>query len=274
MRAARRRQCVNDASPLFLLHGLGMSPRVWDPVLARLQARHDVSAPTLLGHRGRAPVASHPAVVSDLVDDVERMLDARKIARAHVAGNSLGGWVAIELARRGRALSVCALSPAGSWHAGTTEQTFGVRKIARSHRAARFGRVAGISLALRWAVVRRLVLRDVVEHGDRFSANEVIEAIDDLLGCDVMHDFLSTREQLAPLDPLPCPVTLAWSDLDAILPIGVNGIVAGERIPGATFTVLPGTGHVPMIDDAEAVASVILETTHAGAGHHARDATT
>jgi pimeloyl-ACP methyl ester carboxylesterase len=238
-----------------------MSARVWDPLRARLEPHHDVVVHTLLGHRGGAPASNRPALVDDLVDDVERMLDAVGIERPHVAGNSLGGWVAIELARRGRALSVCALSPAGTWHAGTAEQTAGVRKIRRALRAARFGRACGLSLATRSRVVRRFVLRDVAEHGDRLSAAQAIAGIDDLLGCEVIDDILSSAQELAPLDPLPCPTTLAWSGNDRILPLAVNGRLARVRVPRARFVVLPGVGHVPMIDDPEQVLAVIRQTT-------------
>jgi pimeloyl-ACP methyl ester carboxylesterase len=202
-------------------------------------------------------------VVDDLVDDVERMLDTIGIERSHVVGNSLGGWVAIELARRGRALSVCALSPAGSWHAGTAEQALGVHKIRKSLRAARFGRACGISFAMRSGVVRRFVFRDVAEHGDQLSAAQAVTALDDLLGCEVIDDILSTNEEIAPLDPLPCPVTLAWSGNDAILPLAVNGALARVRLPEARFVVLSGVGHVPMIDDPDQVLAVILQTADA-----------
>ena len=76
-----------------------------------------------------------------------------------------------------------------------------------------------------------------------------------------MDDILSTNEEIAPLDPLPCPVTLAWSGTDAILPPAVNGEVARKRLPEARFVVLPGVGHVPMIDDPERVVEVMLQTT-------------
>ena len=252
---------TDGATPLLLLHGLGMSARVWDPLRARLEPHHDVVAHTILGHRGGSPASSRPVLVDDLVDDVERMLDTVGIGRPHVAGNSLGGWVAIELARRGRALSVCALSPAGSWHAGTAEQAAGARKLRTALRTARLGRPWGMSLAMRSGLVRRFVFRDVAEHGERLSAAQAIDAIDDLLGCTIIDDILSSNEEIAPLDALPCPVTLAWSGNDAILPRAVNGEVARTRIPEARFVVLPGVGHVPMIDDPERVLAVILQTT-------------
>ena len=245
---------------LVLLHGLGMSPRVWDAVRPLLGPRHHLVTPALLGHRGGAAPSRRPTTVRDLVDDAERVLDARGLERPHVAGNSLGGWVAIELARRGRARTVCALSPAGSWTARTSEQTDGARKIRRNIRMARLGRGLPMSLLLRSARVRHLVLRDVAVRGEHLTAAQTHEALRDLLGCSIADDVLSTAEEIAPLDPLPCPVTLAWSSHDAVLPVAVNGVVARARLPQARFVVLPGAGHVPMIDDPGAVARTIRQT--------------
>ena len=198
--------------------------------------------------------------VGHLVDDAERLLDEHGIERAHIAGNSLGGWMAIELARRGRAQSVCALSPAGSWTAGTAEQTAGVRRIRRMRRLAGAGPAVAL---MRFAAVRRLALRDVAERGDRLSAAQAMDGARDLLGCVIADELLATGEQIEPLDPLPCPITLAWAADDAILPLAVNGAIARARLPQARFVVLPGAGHVPMIDDPGGVARVILQTTAA-----------
>jgi pimeloyl-ACP methyl ester carboxylesterase len=63
-------------------------------------------------------VQRHPATVSDLVDAAERYLDERGLERPHLAGHSLGGQMAIELARRGRAATVCALAPGGLFPVG------------------------------------------------------------------------------------------------------------------------------------------------------------
>jgi pimeloyl-ACP methyl ester carboxylesterase len=175
--------------------------------------------------------------------------------------------MAIELARRGRALTAGALSPAGSWTAGTAEQTTGARKIHRAMWIARLGLALPTPLLLRSATLRRLTLRDVAEHGDNLTAAQVLEATRDLLDCAIAADILTTDEEIAPLDPLPCPITLAWSGYDALLPPGVNGKVARARLPQARFVLLAGVGHVPMIDDPDSVARTILETTHARAGH-------
>jgi pimeloyl-ACP methyl ester carboxylesterase len=71
------------------------------------------------------------------------------------------------------------------------------------------------------------------------------------------------EEQIAPLDPLPCPITLAWSEKDAMLPVASYGPNARKRLPQATFEILPDVGHDPMMDDPSLVAHTILACTGA-----------
>jgi pimeloyl-ACP methyl ester carboxylesterase len=254
---------------LVLLHPLGMSARVWDAVTPWLEPHLDVVALTALGHRGGVAATQRPVAVRELVDHTERALDALGLDRPHIAGNSLGGWMAIELARRGRARTVCALSPAGTWTARTAEQTDSVRKLRRAIRTARLGRALPMSVLLRSATARRMVLRDAANHGEHLTATQALEATRDLLACTVADDLLTTSEELAPLDPPPCPITIAWSGDDALLPVDINGAIARHRVPHARFEVLAGLGHVPMIDDPHKVARTILQATEAGRELHA-----
>ncbi len=85
---------------------------MWDPVLPYLRD-HDVRVPVLPGHAGGPPYTGDVAAwLDDLVDEP-----------VHVVGNSLGGWLALALAERGKALSVVALAPAGGTdHAGVLER--------------------------------------------------------------------------------------------------------------------------------------------------------
>lgn len=101
----------------MLLHGFTDTWRTWELVLPELERHHDVLAVTLLGHAGGPPLNG---AVTDaaLADSVERAMDDAGFATAHVAGNSLGGYVALQLAARGRADSVVALAPAGGWAVG------------------------------------------------------------------------------------------------------------------------------------------------------------
>ncbi|MBF6543769.1 alpha/beta fold hydrolase [Nocardia brasiliensis] len=251
---------ASTKSPLVLLHGVTMSARVWDEVIPLVTPHHEVFALTALGHRGGPPARRRPATVADLVDGAERMLYEFGLHRPHLAGNSLGGWMAIELARRGRAASVCALSPAGFWAAGTHAQSAGVTKLRRLAALTRLTRAVQPA-AFQMPLVRRLGMRDIACRADRLTPSAAVQTARDLLDCAVTDDLLGTGEQIAPLDPLPCPVTLAWSSRDAILPPEVNGEIARERLPQADFELLTAVGHVPMIDDPALVARTILATT-------------
>src|SRR4051812_36466030 len=111
-----RLQRTMDDTPIVLLHGATSSPRIWQPVVAALGDRHTVLTPTLAGHLGGPPLRLGPgSVVERIAEDMCEQLDAAGVGSAHLVGNSLGGWIALELARRGRARSVLAFSPAGGW---------------------------------------------------------------------------------------------------------------------------------------------------------------
>src|ERR671915_2498315 len=103
--------------PLVLVHGIGHTWRGWKPMLPPLEQSFDVLAVDLPGF-GRSP--SMPpgtdAAPEALADAVERAMDDAGFERAVLCGNSLGGWIALELARRSRASSVVAISPAGLQH--------------------------------------------------------------------------------------------------------------------------------------------------------------
>jgi pimeloyl-ACP methyl ester carboxylesterase len=169
--------------------------------------------------------------------------------------------MAIELARRGRAATVCALAPAGFWSAGDSAQSQVNNQVRKFVALGGFARPVRpvAALVMKSATVRRLGLRIGACHADRITAAQGLELLDDIIGCTVnVDDLIGSGEQIAPLDPLPCPVTIAWSENDAVIPVA-----ARERVPQASFTILPGVGHGPMIDDPELVARTILRVTGA-----------
>lgn len=258
----------SDKPPLVLLHPFLLSSVVWQEVAPLLSTTHQVFTPSLLGHSGGPPVERRPATIWDVIDAAEAYLDDNGLQRPHLAGNSMGGFVAIELARRGRAATVCALSPAGFWTAGRgpTAHARGAGKIRRLAVVCRLAALAGPvgPLMFKPAVVRRLSLRflNSARHGDRLPADQLFALNRVVAECSVDREVLSTAaEQAAPLDPLPCPITLAWSGEDAIFPVKTYGEETRQRLPAARFEILPDVGHVPMFDDPELVARTIRSAT-------------
>jgi pimeloyl-ACP methyl ester carboxylesterase len=253
-----------EGTPLVLLHGVLGSETMWQRVVPLLAPHHDTIALTALGHHGGNAATRRPARFEHVIDDAERLLDRLGFAKAHLAGNSMGGWVALELARRGRALSVCALSPAGCWPGGGdgTHASHAVQGLRATIRLTRRGRWT-LPVAARIGALRQWIMRLNALHGDRLTAAELVKLADDVLGCAIGEDLLSTDEALGSLDPLPCPVTIAWSAADRVLPLASNGAKAKELVPGARFLVLDDVGHVPMLDAPALVASTILESAGA-----------
>ena len=252
-----------SGEPLVLLHGVAESERVWSRVVPLLAQHHDTIALTAVGHRG-GPARAGRVSVATVVDETERELDALGLQRPHLAGNSMGGWVALELARRGRASSVCAMSPAGCWQSIESHERRPTRRLSSGAHIVRMTRFV-LPWMMRSPRLRRLVMRDNVEHGERLTPDEIISLVDDLLACTALEDLLRTDERLAPLDPLPCPVVLAWSACDRIFPPAINGVLARELIPAAQYVELPGVGHMPNIDDPSLVAATLLRATRLAA---------
>jgi pimeloyl-ACP methyl ester carboxylesterase len=252
---------AGQGSPLILLHGANMSWRAWRPVLPFLTARHDVFVPTMAGHRG-GPILD---VESDhgmtaVVDSLCDQLDQAGIETAHVAGNSLGGWAALELARRGRARSVTAISPAGAWR--SRRDLMRLLVMFRMARAA-MGTPPLRALAAN-PVLRAAWLGRVVEHPGRVSTEDLAGMVEDAVACKALCGALSGRVQLHMLEPLDvavCPIRVAWAERDRTIPYHRYGHPMRARIPGAEFITLPGVGHVPMSDDPRLVARTILEMT-------------
>lgn len=252
---------------VVLMHGILMSGNAWQEVAALLADRHQVYQPTALGHRGGPRAHRRPVTVGDLVDATERYLDEHGLERPHLVGLSLGGWMAFELARRGRAATVCVLAPAGFWSFGDSAQTHVKKQV---HKFVTMGRIArpvrpAVALTTKSATVRRLGFREAARRADRITPGQCVDLVDDIIGCTIdVDDLIRSEQQIEPLDPLPCPVTIAWSGNDAIIPVAACDEIARTRIPRASFTTLPGVGHLPMIDDPALVARTILDVTGAG----------
>jgi len=246
-------------APIVLLHGATSSARVWDPLLPTLSPKFTVFAPNLAGHRGgpQLPNGSR-AVVDRIVDATCRQLDEAAIDTAHLVGNSLGGWVALELARRGRALSVLALSPAGAWRSHRD-----LRRLLVLFRAGgAIGRAKHMPNLLARKRMRRILLLLMAEHADRMTPAQVAAAFEDISGCTALPEILDGARDNGPIKPVSdvgCRVRIAWGLRDRMLPFMRYGAPMLAAVPDAEFKLIPAVGHVPMIDDPALVANVILD---------------
>jgi pimeloyl-ACP methyl ester carboxylesterase len=246
---------TGSGEPLLLLHGLGMSRTTWDPVLPALAARFDVLAVDLPGF-GASPalpagVEPHPAALAAAVAE---FLDGLGIAHPHVAGNSLGGWIALELARLRPLASVTLLSPAGLWR-GSTPRYQRITLRASRELSRHGGR------PLRWLVGhplgRVLVLGQSHGRPARMSAERARGVLDDMAAGDAFDAvFAATRHRHYVAGPVhDAAVTVAFGSRDHVLLRDSRHL---DELPeGTHVAALPGCGHVPMSDDPAAVVAVI-----------------
>lgn len=246
---------AGTGEPLLLLHGGTSSWHCWNTVAPLLIDSYDVFAPTLPGHAG-IPDLPRPYTIAAAVDWLEKSMDEAEFDSAHIAGNSLGGWLAMELARRGRARSVVAFSPAGAW--STTETR--VPAIFRAMRTRQRLGYPLLPLIMRVPALRRNAMRTVCEHGDRVTARDAVSAARNALRCTIIDDIpgvIATAYE--PYGPLDLPVLIAWSGSDRLIPY--DRYAAGWRrsAPSATWRILPDVGHVPMYDDPDLIAATIRE---------------
>lgn len=238
----------------MLLHGLGSESCVWDPVLDLLAADRDVITIDLPGF-GRSPRLPDGTVPSPraLAHAVGATLEQLDVGPAHLAGNSLGAWVALELAREGGARTVTGLCPAGLWGpprvGATTPGAHG-----RAHRTARRLRPL-IPLALAVPRIRHLVLSPFVAHPERVpyrAAWRMISSYARATAYEATSVAMRT-DHLRDQHEIDVPVTLAFGERDRLIrPVR-------SRMPHVRQVVLPGCGHVPMWDDTALVAEVLLE---------------
>ena len=253
-----------NGEQMLLLHGVWESWHSFSPVLAALSAEHDVLAPTLPDHPGGPSLpAGSEFTIDTLADAVCAQLDDTGFERPHVVGNSLGGWLAFELAKRGRARSVVAISPAGRWTDQETDE-FAV-EMTKAHSAAR----RWLPLVRRYARTtrgRRVLLSDNCSQPERIPPEEAERLIVALGRCDVPRHIGAFRtaeggaERLDGLSSLRCPVLVLWGRQDRVIPVEQASRFMAD-LPGARWVELDDCGHTAMFDQPGRLVEEILEFT-------------
>jgi pimeloyl-ACP methyl ester carboxylesterase len=264
--------------PLLLIHGIGSRWQVWTPILDLLSAHRDVIAVDLPGfgasplwpppaagkdatHRDTAEKRTVPGSVRHLTDLVELFLDSLGLDTVDAGGSSMGGGIALELGRRGRARTVTAFSPVGFWpagggrwgrfvvgaaHAGSTALASSLRRLM----ATRAGRTALCAV--------------FYAHPGSLDPADCLADARALAGAPGFRASRSAFRHLTPwssVDPgalSRIPITIAWGTRDVVLPYRNQALRARTVLPAARHVPLPGCGHLPFPDAPRRCADLLL----------------
>ena len=253
---------AGSGPPLVLIHGLASSRRCWDLVIDDLARDFTVYAVDLPGHGDSDPLPGQSETpTTQMAVAVGAFLDEQGVDRAHLVGNSLGGWTALEAAADGRAASVTALCPAGLWE-----------PIREPMSAIQFNRRAAVATRrvipaiMRVTPLRRALVRTGSERTAQVPYRVAVDAAyaqADARGFQQAHDgALHRRFDRADQIPADVPVTIAFGDNDRLLP--APRFQQRDLAPAhARWEVLWNCGHAPMWDVPKVTTTLVRETASA-----------
>ncbi|MDA0167551.1 alpha/beta hydrolase [Solirubrobacter taibaiensis] len=238
------------------MHGFTGSPHVWELVRPRLERHHTLLTPALPGHLG-GPILPPTITPTTLVEAVETTMDEAGIGEAHVVGNSLGGYVALQLAARGRALTVTALAPAGGWAAGDDKHaTLAMNEEAH---AVTQGAERNAAFIASTPEGRRQALATMAGHTDHVPPEFVVNVIRAGALCTEAPRMIAyAAESDWPLETPQCPTRIVWGTEDKLLPWPAAAERYRMQLPHAEWIELDGVGHCPQVDVPLITAELIL----------------
>jgi pimeloyl-ACP methyl ester carboxylesterase len=243
-------------APVVLLHGVGHHWQGWRPVIDLLAGEFDVIACDSPGFGASAPLsASIEPTIPAYADAFEWFFAELGLERPHVAGNSMGGAIALELARRRAIRSAVAFSPAGFWNGLELRLCqLSLKLLADTPKRAR----PAVEALTRTRAGRVALFSQTFGFPARLPAEEAVATLRDAWTSPAMSGALAAFDSYrfeAP-EKLSVPVTVAWGNRDRLLPYRTQAPRARRLLPQAEHVTL-GAGHVPFYDDPPAVAAVI-----------------
>jgi pimeloyl-ACP methyl ester carboxylesterase len=250
-----------SGEPVVLIHGLGSRGGAWGPAAEIVAREREVIALDLPGFGVSEPDGTEPSVAG-LADRVERFFDEERLERPDVAGNSMGGAIALELGRRGAVRSVTAFSPIGFW--GTPGRLWGRALLTAGVEVGRRAPKEGVPEAIRVATSRPALFLFSTGKPWQLPREEVLAIADEGTAAPSFDAAVELTRGYEFGDPglLPeLPVTVAWGTRDVLLTYATQSRRARRLLPFARHVALPGCGHVPFFDDPERCAAVILQTS-------------
>jgi pimeloyl-ACP methyl ester carboxylesterase len=253
---------LGSGEPVLLLHPFLISQLVWETVAQQLAdtGQYEVFAPTMAGHNGGPNAGTWLLSSSVLADHIEQQLDELGWNTAHIVGNSLGGWVAFELERRGRARTVTGIAPAGGWTRWSPTKFEVIAKFVMGMPAWALARLLG-PRALRLPFSRRLATLAISGLPDGVSESQLVAIIDDVAHCPAYFQLL-VKSLLLPglvdLAQTAVPAHLVICEKDRVFPGPRSSRHFTTHLPAETkVTKLDGLGHIPMFEAPGRITEVI-----------------
>jgi pimeloyl-ACP methyl ester carboxylesterase len=241
---------VGSGPALVMLHPLGADRHVWAPIVERLAPERELVTMDLPGFGESPPLRDEKPTARALAGAVATLLASLELERPHVTGNSLGGWVALELGLHGATRSTSAIAPAGLWAQPLVPKPSAARWLART-----FWPLVGPLAAS--AGGRRRLLSSAVAHPERVPATQaahLVRAYASASGFVAVNRAMRAG-RFEDLARIPGPVTLIWPEHDRLvdrpprLPANVRNIV------------LKDAGHMPFWDAPDELAAVLREAS-------------
>ena len=248
-----------DAPNLVFIHGLGSAATAWKPLFPMLIHRFNLITLDLPGHGQSSYMAGEEMDPKSLARRITQELSEQLgVDQFHIVGNSLGGWIALEIAAAfpEKVKSVTALAPAGLWLATFVQRLAGaatLRTFARN-----LASLAPKILKNEWA--RQIGFSKISPRWRSFSYDLCLDATNAMansVGYIPAWDGMLKKRFASKIDS-KIPVTIIFGDSDNTLP----AVSCQERamVPvHAQWITIAESGHAPMWDHPNEVASYILQ---------------
>jgi pimeloyl-ACP methyl ester carboxylesterase len=255
---------IGSGDPLLLIHGLGGNWQNWLETIPFFARRYRVVVPDLPGF-GASPMPAEKISIPGYAREMFEMMDALDIDSAAVVGNSMGGFIGIDMAIQApvRVSKLVLVSAAGI--AVEHQRREPVRTIARALTFVGARIASRADVVARRPRLRRLLLATAAAHPERLPAPLAAEQIraNGKPGWVGAFDALLSYRIRGRLGEVRCPTLIVWGEEDRMVP--VRDADEFERaIPGARKVIFPDTGHVAMLERParfNAVMDEFLTTT-------------
>lgn len=250
-----------SGSPLLLVHGLGAGSASWGPVIEQLAEHREVIAVDLPGF-GETPPLTGEVSIATLTDSLEDFIREHGLDGVATVGQSMGGRMVLELARRGVGGDTVALDPGGFWSdrellffGATLRPSIALVRALRGVLPSLLGNPVGRTLLLAqfsarpWALSSETVLPDVRGLADAPATGAALDAL-----------TKGPKQGGAPAGTVPGRVTIGWGRRDLVT-VPRQAARAAELFPDATLHWFERCGHFPQWDAPEESVRLILDST-------------